>query len=147
MTPTCAACLSPITNRDQFVIAGTEVVHKACVGRETVGWRNKRLLAATESRLATLERQVPEVRAEMQRINADLRRSLTDLHQVEEELLLERGRSNALRKEALALGEANASLREAQRQVSVAPIAVPISREEGLDDAGLRFSLLELDLE
>jgi hypothetical protein len=150
-TPTCAACLQPLNGRGNFVIVGTEVVHKECArqGRETRGARLLRELAASELREQHASRaadsalrvgdgavaRIQSMEATLRRTSSSLAIALGERDQAQQALATARAELDALRR-VPALTPASTPAPE----ISVTPDAETVR-----DDTEVRFSLLELD--
>ena len=150
MTPACAICLQPLDAGGKFLIAGTEVVHRACAatGRRTrgqileEGYRNALAdLQHARTRLHNEEgRRRREADSHASRQKA-LRDHLEAYHRAEIELL-ERALASALQPPA-----AQNSARETRVEVSTTergdtPPTTP-DTPDTRDDTEVRFSLLE----
>lgn len=170
MASTCAGCMRPIDNGDDFVLAGTECFHKRCTGliSESYATRMKMSLLRMRAEGERLERRV----LELERIAADHERRLkahekalaqlekaakTDRTQIDqlreinadarrraEEFRSERDRAQdelgAVMRQLAVVQNENETLR---RQVSGSGTAD--DQESDKDPTVARFRLLELD--
>ena len=172
MAGSCAVCLQPIATGDKFLVAGTEVFHRACA--QTRGTQpsigNRR-----HARLVELEGQVRQQDLEIRRLQAHLGdlahkesgllRLVADLRALRDEYksqrdLARRDRDTAAENRDIARRERNdlagqlATLTgelAALRALGPAPVSAsqtqadPAPADTGKDDTEQRFSLLELD--
>jgi hypothetical protein len=78
MSATCAACLRPIRSRQDLVIAGTEVLHRACArgGIQTELARVRECLASANADRARALREKDSITFKLEHAN-DLLRELT----------------------------------------------------------------------
>jgi len=152
--PTCAACLGPIT-AGSFVIAGSEVIHKACVGRETLGWKQRRRIAEAEQELAVLRREMPQIRNDVVRLKEKMATLDRAVEHDKGMLGIKDAQLDALRLRRDEQDQENARLRGelevAQRAFRESPretqrtSEAPLSNPEPVDGTVARFALLELD--
>jgi hypothetical protein len=65
MVAACAACRQPINGRDDYVLSGTEVLHRVCAaqGARTITWRLRLAVAKLKARVAELEYERDHERA------------------------------------------------------------------------------------
>jgi hypothetical protein len=65
MAAACAACRQPINGRDDYVLSGTEVLHRVCAaqGARTITWRLRLAVAKLKARVAELEYERDHERA------------------------------------------------------------------------------------
>lgn len=142
MDAVCAICEQPITKSMRFVIAGTEVMHRACArsGRPTVLARLESTLAVMEQEIAAKERILVEAGAAIKRLQDQLRdrgsesrdqRALIDGLRSRESAL--KNRLEAVQSQIAAVGD----------PVEVEPVATPDADQK--DGTEQRFSLLEFD--
>lgn len=157
MAATCAYCLSPITNGENFSLAGTEVFHRACVAEhgihDSVGNKQRRQLSSFE--LRHTQTQATVTRLHNQAAQAEHRVSQRDL--TIERLRTELDDANVARTlMAEQLSDAKAELarviaeRDKARQDLALAQLPPVQPRvdptlQGMDDAEIRFSLLDLD--
>jgi len=171
----CAACDQPITRGARFLLFGSEVIHKACVGKETVLWRAKRKLAEANEEIKRADR----IRENMERLLKSANEQLRDVTSERDGLRCrmnsERSRQmyqdattldalELLRAQVATLTAANARLLEekagetlradlaegsaaAAREERLGVRSTPAQQADVTDDTAVRFSLLELDLE
>lgn len=176
MAATCAACAAPIVKGgDPFVIVGTEVVHRRCLGAETKttrlllrlkDWRGA--LKKLGAQLAAAQLEVADKRAAMASVNGgmeSLRKQAIDkdlaiinlrktAREAEaRELEYKRQRDEARRERDEARAQLEAARREAALHQTIqgaTRTVEPKSTEtppanDDRDPSEVRFSLLEID--
>lgn len=147
-TPKCAICLLPLRGRGNFVIVGTEVVHRACAttGSITQGWKTRQALA--------------DAMLDVAKNTVALEELVTCVQAARDEAATQRHRADALDGSVRALQrQVDAGVRVAaalRKQLEERESAIPLpvidqpaqvinTAQPSMDDTEKRFSLLELD--
>jgi chromosome segregation ATPase len=161
MPAACAICLQPIGNKEQFVLAGTEVFHPSCAGQRgihvSVRNRQREQLAALEEqlrgtkaaalnlepRIRRLESEIHSARQSHEAMSANLQQALNNeasWRRRYEEVRDERARfeveRDAARRELALMRQLGYQLPEPTGKVTP---------EDTRDATEIRFSLLDLD--
>lgn len=153
-TPTCAACLQPLRGRSNFLIVGTEVVHKECakLGRVTELQRTKADAAGLRGDLARARRAAQECTNHIQRLLLALAQVKGERDTARESLRISDRASEAMVEELSLLRLAQAVGQRRTPEMVAAPAdpatpaaPTPDSTPDVRDDTEIRFSLLELD--
>lgn len=156
MQPACAACLQPIRSRQDVVITGTEVLHKACarLGIQTELARVRECLASANAdrgralrEKATAEAAHDTDRQRMLNEVLELRRIVTRLRDdLDSARSLTAAHERAWRVERAALLEREAAARRSTPEPASQPTTEPPREpQREIDGTSVRFSLLEFD--
>lgn len=158
MPATCAACMKPITARQKFVIAETEVMHKACAaaGVTTVLWVVRQQLAAqklerlAEQRAARQELEHRSLILEAQRAELDDLRlmheaEIRSIRAIEEDRRRSADGRVATSEHRIKALEARVQELEKMTSQSAAEPITETSQESDPMGIAARFSLLEFD--
>lgn len=140
---TCAVCSETILQGQQFVLEGSEVFHRPCVGQ---AYRSK--LKIAEQSVHTLERQLADTRRAAARTETDAntQRNLANVRmaqvaQLQGDIRAIEGALRAAEDVARAAAAEVTALR-----AELASLRAPASAEEQDADATVqRFKMLELD--
>jgi len=151
--PTCAACLRPIASRQDLVVSGFEVMHKACarLGMQTELARVRECLASANADRARALREKTSAEENVRHQNyklAELHKRVTRLRVELSNAEIARTRAEqteAARRIEIAALRAQLDSRSTPEPATQRETEPQIESQREEDGTAVRFSLLELD--